>query len=1139
MSSTTIPSSACSIKINIYNEVVLNIIQFTTSIRSVSTTNFSPLETFYFGDSNCCCCSIVPNKSDQLSKAAIFFLMLHLKFMHLNYFYLKKGIQSGAIKGFPYDVSTIVIDDLPPCEVDVISKSTAVPRSKASAPTAAKPGVLFHADTKGPFQTRSIHGNYYWGAIIDHYSRKGWLYPLKHKSETMIKMLKRWQIEEFLPMGVHACTMTFDQGGEYVSDTLIQMLYSMNIRPQWIPSKKHRYQGMIENYHKFIMNLVRPTLKYWNLPNYLWDELAITANYVRNHSPLKPDFVTPEYMWNGTVQDASLFHVPGSVCYYHECENKTKGSLADRSERVHFLGYTDSSRSTFKVWRPSTGAILLTRDIEFREQPLLLISPHQPLKGHDLSTVEVPTELEEVHEHEVPVFESKLPRPFVGVDTASSVAGIDTPRSTVTPDAQLLLLTSYQEGLNNVDAGTSGQIGCIGNYGHLGDVPGPVGVNVLHLAPCHESQQRTDSGNSRSIGVNALTDDTLSGAIDAEPLKEYTKSGDRLDLSCLANRKRSMAKCHPRKQRSKLLLTSVTFVCFLLHLCSFECQVVEPLITNYLEQEELVDVLNNLVEISKTLDEEDFAAGVYKDPSTHAEAMRSPEKDYWQEAMDEEVETLTITKTWRIVDIPPGANLLKSKWVYKRKTDKNNNLERYRARLVAKGYSQKHGVDYDEIFAPVIRHSTMRMVLSLCAHYGLHTRHLDVPKAFPQADIDFDCYMAPPAGVRLPKGKCFQLLKSIYGLKQAARLFNQKISSYLVNEMEMEQMETDTCVFYKYSDDGAITLVTLYVDDIVVATSNDRDAQAIVDSLKEKFNTNDLGPLEYILGMRVDISDDRHRIRISQDAYVTNMLNELGLQDLEIRNVPMRPNIKLSKEMSPQEDSEKERMSHIPYRKAIGKLIYLTISTRPDIAFAVNQCARFMSDPGMAHWEAVLDIFRYLKGTKDLGITYTKNPNQDVPILRGYCDSDWASNDPDTHKSISGTLFMMSGGPISWKSHLQHALAMSSMEAEYYAMGDSAKEAIGLRQVHHELDPGLTEEHYNTPTEIFADSQSAIQLANNPVFHHRSKHIALREHFVRKLIVDRVLIFNKIHTDDNIADIFTKPLAKAQFQRLRALLMGA
>ena len=242
----------------------------------------------------------------------------------------------------------------------------------------------------------------------------------------------------------------------------------------------------------------------------------------------------------------------------------------------------------------------------------------------------------------------------------------------------------------------------------------------------------------------------------------------------------------------------------------------------------------------------------------------------------------------------------------------------------------------------------------------------------------------------------------------------------------------------------------------------------------------------------------------------------------------MHPAVKLHRGMSPTTPADRDAMSTVPYRTIVGMLLYLMVCSRPDIAYAVCPCARFMDSYGLEHWRAVQVILKYLVGTKDLRITYRRLTSV-APVLHGYSDADWASNDLDTRHSHTGFVFFLSGGPVAWKSRLQTSVSLSSMDAEYYAMGDSTKEAISLRDVLGEVDRHLTDDERSRAVQIRVDNVSAIQLSRNPVFHKRSKHIALRHHFLRDMKVQELVSFEYVPSEYNIADVLTKPFTSVSF----------
>ena len=277
--------------------------------------------------------------------------------------------------------------------------------------------------------------------------------------------------------------------------------------------------------------------------------------------------------------------------------------------------------------------------------------------------------------------------------------------------------------------------------------------------------------------------------------------------------------------------------------------------------------------------------------------------------------------------------------------------------------------------------------------------------------------------------------------------------------------------------------------------------------------------------MRIHRDQSKKMLYLSQEEYIDKVLQRFNTDRGKALSTPLLSYVKLSKQDCPQSDEEKAEMDKLPYASAVGSLMYAMIATRPDIAFAVGVVSRYMSNPGKKHWEAVKGIMRYLKATKSLRICYE---SQDLSV-RGYTDSDYAG-DLDKRRSTSGYVFMLAGGAVSWQSRLQDCVTQSTTEAEYVAASEACKEAIWLGRL--VADLGIKVEM----PELHCDSQSAIQLAKNPVFHAKTKHIDVKYHFIREVLEDKQLQLVKVHTTDNPADLLTKGLPGESFVHCRELL---
>ena len=498
------------------------------------------------------------------------------------------------------------------------------------------------------------------------------------------------------------------------------------------------------------------------------------------------------------------------------------------------------------------------------------------------------------------------------------------------------------------------------------------------------------------------------------------------------------------------------------------------------------------------------------EPECYEEALQVETRARWEQAMEDEMKSLSSNQTWDLVQLPKGKKALHNKWVYKLK-EEHNGSKRYKARLVAKGFQQKAGIDYSELFSPVVKLNTIRSVLSIVAVENLHLEQLDVKTAFLHGDLEEDIYMHQPQGYAVP-GKeemVCKLKKSLYGLKQAPRQWYIKFDSFMYNT-GYKRCHADHCCYFKSFDDCYIILL-LYVDDMLVAGSNMHAINNLKKQLSQEFEMKDLGAANQILGMRISRDMKNRTLKLSQAEYVEKVLNKFNMHGAKPVSTPLASHFKLSKELSPKTEQEKENMSKVPYASAVGSLMYAMVCTRPDIAHAVGVVSRFMSNPGKMHWEAVKWILRYLRGTTKAALHFGGSEIK----LHGYVDSDLAG-DLDRSRSTTGYVFTLGSAAVSWKSQLQDVVALSTTEAEYVAATEASKEMIWLQELMEEL--GKKQES----SRLYSDSKSAIHLAKNSAFHPKTKHIRIRYHFIRWLLEEKVLKLEKILSSENPADMFTK-----------------
>jgi hypothetical protein len=466
------------------------------------------------------------------------------------------------------------------------------------------------------------------------------------------------------------------------------------------------------------------------------------------------------------------------------------------------------------------------------------------------------------------------------------------------------------------------------------------------------------------------------------------------------------------------------------------------------------------------------------EPECYEEAMQVDTKRKWEQGMKEEMDSLVNNHTWDLVQLPVGKRALQNKWVYKLK-EEDGGEKRYKARLVVKGFAQKKGIDFDEIFSPVVKMTSIRTILSLVVVEDLHLEQLDVKTTFLHGDLEEEIYMQQPQGYEV-KGKenlVCRLKKSLYGLKQAPRQWYLKFDRFMTKQ-GYSRCHSDHYVYFKKLENGSFIILLLYVDDMLVAGSNMQDINVLKKKLANSFAMKDLGAAKKILGMRITRDRKNRKLTLSQGEYTEKVLERFRMQNAKPVSTPLASHFKLTKEMCPKTQEEIEYMSRVPYSSTVGSLMYAMVCTRPDIAHAVGVVSRYMNNPGKEHWEEVKWILRYLRGTTTHALCFGGSDT----FLQGYVDSDMAG-DKDSRRSTTGYVFTIGGTTISWILKLQKVVALSTTEAEYVAATEASKEMIWLQRFMEEL--GKKQEN----SRLYCDSESAIHLAKNSSFHSKTKHI--------------------------------------------------
>lgn len=512
-------------------------------------------------------------------------------------------------------------------------------------------------------------------------------------------------------------------------------------------------------------------------------------------------------------------------------------------------------------------------------------------------------------------------------------------------------------------------------------------------------------------------------------------------------------------------------------------------------------------------------------PQNFQDAIGSTKSRQWKNAMDDEIQSLKENETFKITQLPPGKKAVGGRWVYSLKSDVDGS-DKYKARFVAKGYSQKQGIDYEETFSPTADMTTVRVVMQKAVQEDLALHQMDVKTAYLHAPIDREIYLEQPEGYeevsKTGEKLVCKLQKSLYGLKQSGRNWNALLHAYLT-ENGFEQNPADNCQYTRGKQNEKVILI-VWVDDLIIAANNEKVVKSVKMMLTERFKMKDLGKLNNFLGIHFNQSENQ--VTMSQERYVNKILSRFGMQDCRSRETPCESKLEYSENAEKMEDP---RM----YREAVGSLIYLATCTRPDLSFVVSKLSQHFAEPSEEHWNTVKHVFRYLKGTTNRGLCFKKDDASNLGLIV-HSDADWAGEVSDRRSTTGYCVSLSDRSPlVSWKSRKQPTVALSTCEAEYMALASAIQECMYLQQ----LLKGIDKYQY-APTKVYDDNQGTIALARNPVNRQRCKHIDIKYHFIRETVSSGKISLEYCPTDNMIADLMTKPATKLQLKKFAQYLFG-
>ncbi|KAE8187238.1 hypothetical protein CF335_g7232 [Tilletia laevis] len=833
--------------------------------------------------------------------------------------------------------------------------------------------------------------------------------------------------------------------------------------------------GVVERTNRTLQDRMRTMLQGAKAPAFFWPLAIAAASYTLNRTPHKAiGYKMPEQKWTGKVADLSLLRVWGCVCWI-KVHRSDEGKLRARGVRGMFTGY-DQQHKAWLVWTPTNTnkQFHWSRDVVFDETRCF--------------------------------YDVLLSQQTAGAPGAHELTELDwSDVSGVSPVDDAVYVT-------NELASSSQQHGSA----HIED-------DVVQARAFPEVERDIDGASSVDLDSLLSLSDVLASRLDMEsppldpifsaespPPPPSDAAAPPADIFLPVIDGPSFVEDAPAEAVNERQLRAERR-----HIMRFGVSNA----AQYFALSTVAYSISTTTELRTSLD------GVLLEPANRKEALRRSDWGRWEEAEREQYDALMGMNAWEIVELPKGANIVGSRWVYKLKVDEHGNAARHKARLVAQGFTQRPGEDYTSTFAPVARLDAVRLCFAIAIHLGLIAHSMDVVTAYLNGTLHETIYMRQPPGFHIGNANdVCRLLVPLYGLKQAGHEWNLRLHEVL-EQNGFRRCEAERCIYVRRGKGVEFAIILVYVDDLLIFTKTDFSMTAIKAFINKAFKCTDSGPVTHFLGMKIDHDPIKGKVVFSQAAYIDAMLERFGVTKIANAASPLPPLIpsRTPKDTAAQVDRVRS------YAQRTGSVKWIAHTVRPDVIFAAGCLGRFQSNPSEEHEALLQQTLRYIRRTKDWTLVYTRSSSSTNPLV-GFCDSDYAG-DVQTRRSTTGFVYYAFGNPITWTSRLQPTVALSTTEAEYMALCEGMREGLWLRSLYREL--GLWHEG---PVPLYTDNDGCRSLAHNPDDHRRSKHIDTQYHRTRNAVDHGDLSVSRVDTSENPADVCTKVLPGTKMHDARVRL---
>ncbi|GJT12061.1 putative ribonuclease H-like domain-containing protein [Tanacetum coccineum] len=1004
----------------------------------------------------------------------------HRRLGHINFKTMNKLVRGNLVRGLP---SKLFENDhtCVACQKGKQHKASCKTKLVSSI---SQPLQMLHMDLFGPTFVRSINHKIYCLVVTDDYSRFSWVFFLATKDETS-GILKTFITGIENQINHKVKIIRCDNGTEFKNNDMNQFCGMKGIKREFSVARTPQQNGVAERKNRTLIEAARTMLADSLLPTTFWAEAVNTACYVQNRVLVtKPHNKTPYELLLGRPPSISFmrpFGCPVTILNTLDPLGKFDG----KADEGFLVGYSINNKA-FRVFNTRTRKVEENLHINFLEnKPNVAGSGPEWLFDIDSLTKSMNYE---------PVTVGNQTNGDVGKETNVNAGQAGQEKAS---DHEYILLplmlsnsplSSSSQSTDNKDAdevpGKGDDDLSERNEGYANNTNRVSTVSAAGQGFDNgDDQERIDSStqdvNTAGPSINTVSENINTGSSNINTASPIPNDPSMQSLEATGifddaydDREEVGAEADLNNLETTMNVSSIPTT--RIHKDHPIEQIIGDLhsapLTRRMSQQNLEELgLVSYIKKQRRTNHKDYQNCLFAcflsqiEPKKVIQALTDPS---WIEAMQEELLQFKLQKVWTLVDLPKGKRAIGTKWVYRNKKDERGIIVRNKARLVAQGYTQEEGIDYDEVFAPVARIEAIRLFLAYASFMGLIVYQMDVKSAFLYGTIEEEVYVCQPPGFEDPQfpDKVYKVEKALYGLHQAPRAWYETLSTYLL-ENGYRRGTIDKTLFIKKDRD---------------------DAQEI--------QMSSMGELTFFLRLKVQQKEDG--IFISQDKYVAGILKKFDFTTVKAASTPIETNKALNK------DEEAEDVDVHLYRSMIGSLMYLTAS-RPDIMFVVCACARFQVTPKTSHLHAVKRIFRYLKGQPKLGLWYPRDSPFD---LEAFSDSDYARASLD-RKSITGGCQFLSKRLISWQCKKQTIVANSTTEAEYVA----AANCVGCVFMDSYNQKGFDYGFNFMNTKIHIDNESTICIVKNLVFHSKTKHIEIRHHFIRdsyekKLVLTLVLL---------------------------------